>query len=54
MTGWMTADVLIYAGAAYLAVGGLLKLIAARRATLLAELEADIAKEQAAKAHAHP
>ena len=49
MTGWMTADVLIYAVATYLATGGLLKLISARRAALLAELEADIAKEQAAK-----
>jgi hypothetical protein len=49
MTGWTTADVLIYAVAVYVAVGGILKLIAARRAALLAELERDIAKEQAAK-----
>lgn len=53
MTGWMTADVVIYAVAAYLATGGVLKLIAARRAALLAELEADIAKQQAANAPAH-
>ncbi len=49
MTGWMIADVLIYVVAAYLATGGLLRLIAARRAVLLAELDADIAKQQAAK-----
>ena len=49
MTGWMTADVLIFVVAAYLATGGFLKLISARRAALLAELEADIAKQQAAK-----
>lgn len=49
MTGWMTADVVIYIVAAYVAIGGVLKLIAARRAALLAELENDIAKQQAAK-----
>jgi len=49
MTGWTTADILIYVVAAYLAVGGVLKLIAARRAALLAELERDIAKQQATK-----
>ena len=49
MTGWMTADVVIYVVAAYVAIGGVLKLITARRAALLAELEADIAKQQAAK-----
>jgi hypothetical protein len=46
MTGWMSADVVLYIVAAYLATGGFLKLIAARRASLLAELERDIAKEQ--------
>lgn len=54
MTGWMTADVLIFAIAAYVATGGVLKLIAARRAALLAELEADIAKQQAASAPSNP
>jgi hypothetical protein len=49
MTGWTTADIVIYVVAAYVAVGGVLKLIAARRAALLAELERDIAKQQAAK-----
>jgi hypothetical protein len=49
MTGWTTIDVVIYVVAAYVAIGGVLKLIAARRAALLAELERDIAKQQAAK-----
>ncbi|MGC4004961.1 MAG: hypothetical protein QM811_18360 [Pirellulales bacterium] len=47
MPDWTTADYVIYAVAAYVAVMAFLKLFAARRATLLAQLEADIAKEQA-------
>ncbi|MDX1963028.1 MAG: hypothetical protein SFX18_07735 [Pirellulales bacterium] len=46
MSPWTPFDILLFAAAAYVAVFALLKLVAARRETLLRELEQDIAREQ--------
>lgn len=55
MSGWTTADWLIFLLACHIAIIGFLKLLANRRATIFKQLQSDIKKQQRKhkKANAH-